>query len=1031
MRDSRLRKKAPGTALSSSERASWKQAQATFMKRRAEASENMPAVASKRIKMADQAERLASWDWLLAVQNALTNSLHWGLEHFVNTQPERGFDDNLAEGEKDIERVLVVTMDQEQKQWCAGWFLQRSLNLNIEFLNGPFHRRWNDLTNALCASGLYNVALMSLFINNVSYGPWQKGGFFNELVETGQELMCHLEADDDMLLRLWPAICRDHEWDQPAQCDRSAREEWIRRLPSERPFAVKGLKASPSRWFTIVRAIQTSRTTYHTKLLGLVLLALRKGWVGHWEDLFSDAKDIERCKALTLRPGASPSSRGGPQGASASTSSSAPSARPSAAAAKAAARQSVATIRQKSVNALHGVARLMADPELHSLQQMIRIICGPMQQEHSDTARLLKGEAGTMEYYALQAAGHWHVALACTIGLLNDLRSLGSIGFTTSMSPVHRKALTDDSPEVTAEDNLASTMWRGVVCILSHRCASMSCHSLAYPFVLGGLNSDDPFVIQSTFNACREHWEAYAGARRQPLPLPRRLAERSTLNTRCMESTCRIIRQSDYTMSPAVKERCEVLFKGWGQERIVEDALKHIRESEMRDNNSRTMGLWRSFEVPKTVGLMAQYDRPELKITNLTDVGSTSKEESLFHPNTIASEAEDKLHLKGIMDKQSWDTFNATTFKALAGEMNLLLECHRRSDWSMAAEAWRAAVLPLHQVVVETLADGTRVPYLTLFGTMSGVLVWPMDRVAGNCFKLKAHALSQWKVVFSLDQWAVLPSTPISPLHCFLLGDFPSDDLGIMIVCKAPVDIMTFQASRGFQGVPEMVLTRLCKELGLSPEKPQETAIDVETFMAAEMMKHILPTLDQSTATEILMARLQQDTSQCDAKLTEFATDEMIGDVVLAGDQRKIKRFVEDMEAATSKRSQLKPKVIEHAHKVFPRKGRAPAASSVAKAAEKLQIHTSRGSERWWANIKTEKDFLDKWRPCRGTVIVDNNNGRFLLVYPNMKRRSVSWTLRGIEAARLESLRILWQWHESVTPEVCPLPAVRALLDRA
>lgn len=46
------------------------------------------ALKAKRIKLDDHKERLASWDWLLAVQNALYGALHFGLERFKNSDPE-------------------------------------------------------------------------------------------------------------------------------------------------------------------------------------------------------------------------------------------------------------------------------------------------------------------------------------------------------------------------------------------------------------------------------------------------------------------------------------------------------------------------------------------------------------------------------------------------------------------------------------------------------------------------------------------------------------------------------------------------------------------------------------------------------------------------------------------------------------------------------------------------------------------------------------------------------------------------------
>lgn len=718
------------------------------------------------------------------------------------------------------------------------------------------------------------------------------GGFFNELVETGQELMCHRDPDDALLLRLWGDISKDHGWDQPSQCGREARKQWIARLAFERPFAVKGLNASPSRWFTSVRAISTNASNYHTKLLGLTLLAIKKGWVGHWDEMFTTTKDIARCKAISMQSAsARPAFVNGPVSESVRGSAASSGAKPSTAAAKAEARQAVSSIRQRSFNALHAVGRLMADQELYVLQQLVRLVTWPLQRERSEIAQLLKGEPGALEYYVLQAAGHWHIALSQMVALMRDLRTLQRIGFETELTPKLKKSVNEKSGEFAAQDNLAGTMWKAITCLMSHRCASMSAHSYAYPFVLGGVNSNDESIVAETFNTFKLHWEAYAGARLQPLPLPRQLAERCTLTTRCMESTARITRRAGYTKTKEVVQRCEVLFRGWGQERIVEDSLKHIRGAEQLNTNNQCMRLWRSFEVPRTAKLIGQYDRRELEPTNLADLTLGSSQEAIFHPNTNATDCQKHIDLKAIMSKQDWATFNATTFKCSPSEVALMLECHRRGDWALASGAWRSTVLPTHQIVVQEQPYGAALPFFVLSPTMSAALLWPMEMVHGHCFTFRLHSTSQWTPVFALRMWKALPSKIVSPLRCFLTSGFPADSLGIGAFCEPPVDILKFQTGRGYQGVPEMSFKKLCAELGCNTIATGDTSVDAETCMAVDLMRNLLPTLDQSEANDILLQRLQADTTLCDATLKEFATDGMLGDVILPGDQRKIERF--------------------------------------------------------------------------------------------------------------------------------------------
>ena len=81
--------------------------------------------------------------------------------------------------------------------------------MNIVGLRDPFHRAWNDMGLALRKAGAWPSYLNSLFVFNISYGPWQNAAFFRDLQNSAADIGQLLDADDPLLLRLWPDVVLD------------------------------------------------------------------------------------------------------------------------------------------------------------------------------------------------------------------------------------------------------------------------------------------------------------------------------------------------------------------------------------------------------------------------------------------------------------------------------------------------------------------------------------------------------------------------------------------------------------------------------------------------------------------------------------------------------------------------------------------------------------------------------------------------------------------------------------------------------
>lgn len=86
---------------------------------------------------------------------------------------------------------------------------------------------------------------------------------------------------------------------------------------------------------------------------------------------------------------------------------------------------------------------------------------------------------------------------------------------------------------------------------------------------------------------------------------------------------------------------------------------------------------------------------------------------------------------------------------------------------------------------------------------------------------------------------------------------------------------------------------------------------------------------------------------------------------------------------------------------------------------------SEKGALRWWSNVKGDVANIDKWRPPVGSCVKDQGNGRFLIACLGRQRVSYSCTVRGVEAASVQVLKQLWQWHSEATWGAVPIASLR------
>lgn len=185
MRESRLRKTAPGLTWSERERSSHDADCISFLKRKAADDGNCKK--SKAAKRERDDEHLASWDHLCSRNHACEVWTKAGVEQFSSLTP-------VPDGQ--IPRSLFICMDWDQKQWRVVWFLRHHCRLNIEGFPDLTHRRQRDLTLGAQESHFDIIIQKGLVCVNAKFGPWGGCGFMKDVSETAKDLSENMSEND-------------------------------------------------------------------------------------------------------------------------------------------------------------------------------------------------------------------------------------------------------------------------------------------------------------------------------------------------------------------------------------------------------------------------------------------------------------------------------------------------------------------------------------------------------------------------------------------------------------------------------------------------------------------------------------------------------------------------------------------------------------------------------------------------------------------------------------------------------------------
>ena len=390
----------------------------------------------------------------------------------------------------------------------------------------------------------------------------------------------------------WDEICDDREWFEPHQRGEKARAEFINSIRQEKTVRIKGPRANTKVWGSAMTTMRYGDKQIGVRKFVFANVCLAEGWSSELSDLFDIRSpssagfvgapaDLTVAKAAAAPPAVVAKGKGRgkakPKVAEASV-----------AAIKKAEQQNANNVYNGCQNMLHAVTKLLCmRPELKANKRMVMSVFGGIHDEHIKCMSGLTDEESILEYYRAEASWGWMGPLREAVASLRDLAALRRIGFATDFSAAALEAATEAN--MLHDDALAQSQLRLVGCLLRERGSSQARCTETYPWVLANLTSPVLAVRLAALAKFHADWDAYVEGRRLTFTEMGGNTRRSSLNTRFMEDTARIARAEGWKDSPRLNERMRKVFAGFGQERIVEQALGQCRDNALRANASHEM----------------------------------------------------------------------------------------------------------------------------------------------------------------------------------------------------------------------------------------------------------------------------------------------------------------------------------------------------------------------------------------------------------------------------------------------------------
>lgn len=585
------------------------------------------------------------------------------------------------------------------------------------------------------------------------------------------------------------------------------------------------------------------------------------------------------------------------------------------------------------------------------------------------------------------------------------------------------------SHQVVSDDSIAAMIWRLTRNILKQRSLSMLWHVSCCVGVWAGFLPDQEAQRAEAMNNFRGLWESYLECKGSRIPDMQAAAERHSCDCRAAQDMARLCKSSGWVVDERVVARARLIFEGVGQENMLENAMKHLREVEVKQGTSKKNRTFRYWEAAHQSGLFEASGRMEMAPEANHALVPGDLLENIFQPRCGSKPG---LPFNEVM-KAKFYSPNPKTERESWVQAELLKHLKAQNAMSSISDAWVSGLFPEGELCDIVSEDGEHDVFLSVVVTRYGVVGLKAQRVCSSFIRVDPGAKRlTFHFAFDPKRCKVVPTAAASPLKVFLKDSASLYKIACMVdITGRPQTVLEWQTEHGFCGVREELLRSLSSHLGAAPDVmtgvTDDEGTDPMMSLALSCMREIEPALPEADAFTRLRTAMCSDPDQFGIKDTADADAEIFGDEVLEdllekGDRKDIRdarRSEEKIAQVTQKKRTILRSVVTQSYSAK------QVRTCTKKVAAKRKV-TAQEMDRWWNTTSGDDRFLVKYLPPSAKHFTDNVNGRFLLMQSSLgyDRKPLSWTKRGNQTATLMLLQVAWQRHCDAHDVECPLPEV-------
>lgn len=926
--------------------------------------------------------------------------------------------------------MLVVSCDEGGCFWPNSWFLTGFAQMRGIWLRDPYHRSWNDWKLAVDHSGWKAVKLQGCLIMNLRHGPWLSASWFQQLVEGMEFELCGSGLHDGLFNALYSSIVADHGLDTDADVGSSEHIAMSRRrVAGSDIFRNKGEKVAMRSFYKWVTSMKTFLVHWHEMLLSLLVLGMSAGWFKSGPIPFLDNTALA---AALVPDNISEQADQAPSAAGCNDD------------------KTLAKLRAACKNGMHVAAVLLATDEVHFACKVIATMSEPLQIEHHTNVKRLKGADAMCDFYVDLAKGGYVSTMIDVWSVLQDTRKLSFMGldmdadsFGVSVGARADIAHILDT-KVQAETSMAKSIVTFAINLLRFRCSSLSLYNHSYPGLFALLCSKDPRTVDLGLRLAKEAWEALAWAEDcrhvsepirlllEQIPMSRWVAIRETL--------IGLSQWQFQWVPPTIRDVWKTAYCSFGQTLVVEDAFNAVKDHQRDSKNLRMSRINRFFHPIAEKTISRRHGRTEVKPNAADRKGPSRINATAFESQSLPPTVEDKLLRQVMNDKPEWKSFTPLSSVSTIAAFQALLQCHRAKNPEMAGQIWRSKFVQEGTVLRHQREE---MPWLALSVTAFGILCWPCEFVdsEAECTIIRplldqSQCVPEWRVILHFDDFIVYRFDQCTP---FVLKhkhqcEASVDTLGIELTTDgAPIPMLHFAATEGFRGIPEPILDRLMRHLGLTLSRGSSTNRSVLAKVEA-LIRHIIPDIGDKDL-ETYMKRRCPDKQSNEVLLNNLLSNSKCTDELLEStDNKEARQLREETATKTTRSREISDYLAAKAKKeMTPR----PAASGSGKGSGASSSAGPQGSKRpseprvierhdWPAHVMQAKAMLPDISGCILQPYPLKNS--FQVYYPNAappRSKCFSYSTQSASGltereAMVNAVRWAWAQHHREQGAECP-----------